>query len=313
MTGLTLRLPYRPPMDSWWLYWFLESHAAPGVEEMTRDEGRWCYRRTMSLPHGPALVTIEDRPDQPDRGHVTAHLEHLDMRDLAVAVNRIRRLLDLDADVVAAQESLAASPILGGIVVGRPGVRVPGSVDPAETLIRTMIGQQISVKAARHHISAMVAALGTAPWPDDPHRLLFPTPAAIAEHGHEVLRGPAKRIESIVSVARRLADNSMELHEGLRASDLQANLLGEFGIGRWTADYVAMRITGDPDILLDRDLVVAQSAAGLGIDLTASASTWAPWRSYASMHLWRHRLESTNAVLRVGVTTDDHPRQETTR
>ncbi len=294
-------------MDSWWLYWFLDSHAIPGMEDMTRDGRRWRYRRTMSLPHGPALVTIQPGPDDASRGHISVRLEHLDMRDLAVAVNRIRRLLDLDADVVAADTALSAAPVLGPIVEQRTGIRVPGSVDPAETLIRTMIGQQISVKAARHHIATLVTELGTTPsWSDDHPWRLFPTAAAVAEHGREVLRGPTARIDSIVRVAGRLASNSMELHEGMRASDIQANLLGEFGIGRWTADYVAMRVTGDPDILLDRDLVVAQSAADLGLDLTTSAPKWAPWRSYASMHLWRHRLAATHPVL------SNNPDQEMT-
>ncbi|GAA1480825.1 Ada metal-binding domain-containing protein [Gordonia sinesedis] len=323
-TDISLRLAHREPLDASWLGWYLGSHAVEGLERFvgtTRLDGapiddgsgdhdvgtgavaRWRYRRVLSLPHGPADVTVEPR----DR-HMLVRLRRLDVRDLGVAVNRMRRLLDLDADVAAAEAALSADPALAPLIDAAPGVRVPGSVDPAESLMRTMIGQQISVKAARTHVTDLVRALGEPTEPSghgetagtaapdaapDAPTLRFPSPAAIAESGHRILRGPARRIEAIVGAARAIADGTMELHPGLPASELRHRLVALPGVGDWTASYVAMQISGDPDTLLDRDLVVRQAAADLGVDLGATMH-WAPWRSYASMHLWRHRLVGTD-------------------
>ncbi|AZG48651.1 DNA-3-methyladenine glycosylase 2 family protein [Gordonia insulae] len=299
---VTLRLAHRLPLDTRWLRWFLTAHAAPGAERVDDlPGGGWRHRRALDLPHGAALVTVE-----PAESYITARIAHLDMRDLGVAVNRLRRLLDLDADAVSTDSALATDEALAPLVAAAPGLRVPGSVDPAETLIRTMIGQQISVKAARHHTARLVAELGRpAPWHDGPEGpagpdsdwTLFPDPATIAEHGHRVLTGPRRRIDAIVGAAQALADGRLDLHAGWTTPDLRDALIALPGVGRWTADYVAMRVTGDPDILLDRDLVVVQAAETLGIDLASAGSRWAPWRSYASMHLWRHRLSETEPIL----------------
>lgn len=283
-TGLTLRLAYRPPFDAAWFAWYLGAHAVDGLEHLdSADDGRWVHRRVLGLPHGPALAEV-----RPGSGFLAVRLDHLDLRDLGVAVNRLRRLFDLDADVVAAIDALGLDPGLRPVIACAPGVRIPGSVDGAETLIRTMIGQQISVKAARRHITRLVAELGDPTGWAEPWRQ-FPTPAAIAEHGTHVLRGPARRVEAIVGAARAIAERSVEPHPGAAASDLRAQLLNLPGVGPWTADHVTMQVTGNPDTLLRHDLVIRHAADDLGIDLT-STTRWSPWRSYASMHLWRHQL-----------------------
>lgn len=310
--GITLRLAYRPPYRWSWMRWFLGSHAAAGVESVIDDDPdaitpatRWRYRRVLDLPHGPALAVVEPSTEETGPPFVRLTLHHMDMRDLGVAVNRIRRHLDLDADVATAEDALRHDPALRPLIDAAPGLRLPGSLDPAETILRTMIGQQISVAAARTHIDALVARLGTrVPWPDEadvpPSAVFpsatFPSATAIAEHGHQVLRGPRRRIESIVAVAAALADKTVEPHPGLAASDLRAQLLELPGIGPWTAALVAMRVTGDPDFALTDDLVVKQAMTELGIDIR-SVPSWSPWRSYASMHLWRHRLAGSGAVI----------------
>lgn len=300
--SITLRLPYRRPLDAGWLRWFLSAHTVPGCSAMPDGE----FVRTASLPHGPALLGIRIGDDAGDSGPgtVVLRLSHLDMRDLGVAVARVRRLLDLDADAAAADQALSADPQLHPLIESAPGIRVPGTLDPAETLITTMIGQQISVRAAQTHLGSLVRALGEqVPWaaPGEP-ALLFPSAAAIAAGGRDVLRGPKRRIEAVVGAAAKIADGSVELHAGLAASDIRGSLLELPGVGTWTADYVTMRVASDPDVLLRTDLVVARSAHGLGIDLD-NTSTWAPWRSYASMHLWRAQM------LPAPVTTDTPDRQ----
>jgi len=155
------------------------------------------------------------------------------------------------------------------------------------------------VASARTALGRLSAALGE-PVPGhhdrntadaEPH-LLFPTAARIAEHGREVLRGPAARIDSIVRVAEALAVGELALDVGEARADLEARLIAMPGIGPWTAGYVAMRVLGSPDILLTSDLALRQGADALGLpatarDLAARGARWAPWRSYAGMHLWR--------------------------
>lgn len=284
---LTLRLPYREPLDVSWLEWFLSSHAAPGLEQW--DDG--AYTRSVRTPHGHATVRLSVQP-----GHVRAGLSLHDMRDLAPTVARVRHLLDLDADPVGIDEALDAgfgSPAWRrGAGSGSRGIRVPGCLDAPELLLRTMIGQQISVSAATTHTARLVEALGETIGGPVPR--LFPTAEAIAEHGAEVLTGPARRISSILSVARALASGDLELHAGRTAADVRRDLLALDGVGPWTADYVTMRLLADPDILMHTDLVVRRGAALLGIELT-DTGRWAPWRSYLSMHLWKRALADRTA------------------
>lgn len=272
---LTLRLPYREPLDTGWLEWFLSAHAVPGIELW--EDG--VYTRTLRTPHGHATVTLSFRP-----GHVRAQLALRDMRDLAPTVARVRHLLDLDADPLGIDEALGASD------PARPfsrGIRVPGCLDGPELLLRTMIGQQISIQAALTHTARLTEALGEQV--DGPVRLLFPTPEAVAERGAEVLTGPARRVQSIVAAATAIAAGDLDLHAGRTAAELRHDLLALDGVGPWTADYVTMRLLADPDILLGTDLVVRQGAELLGVELD-STTRWAPWRSYLTMHLWKTAL-----------------------
>ncbi|MBB5912563.1 AraC family transcriptional regulator of adaptative response / DNA-3-methyladenine glycosylase II [Nocardia transvalensis] len=280
---LTLRLPYREPLDRSWLEWFLSSHAVPGLELW--EDGT--YTRSVRTPHGHATVRLSVQP-----GHVRAGLALHDMRDLAPTVTRLRHLLDLDADPIGIDEALDAGFRTGPGAVS-PGIRVPGCLDGSELLLRTMIGQQISVSAAATHTARLVEALGDTV--NGPVPRLFPTAETIAERGAEVLTGPARRTGSILSAARALASGELSLHPGRTAGDVRRDLLALEGVGPWTADYVTMRLLADPDILLHTDLVVRQGAALLGIDLT-DTGRWAPWRSYLSMHLWKRALAERTAV-----------------
>ncbi|MGW4241853.1 Ada metal-binding domain-containing protein [Nocardia sp. NPDC004722] len=281
---LTLRLPYREPLDKTWLEWFLSAHAVPGLELWENGT----YTRSLRTPHGHTTVRLSVQP-----GHVRASLALQDMRDLAPTVARIRHFLDLDADPIGIDEALAAgmagSPPRQGIpaTVLPGGIRVPGCVDGPELLLRTMIGQQISVAAANTHTARLVQGLGEAIDGPIPH--LFPTAEAIAERGSEVLTGPGRRVDAVVGAAKALATGDLVLHSGRTAGDLRRDLLALDGVGPWTADYVTMRLLADPDVLLHSDLIVRRGAGLLGVDLTDTAR-FAPWRSYLTMHLWKYAL-----------------------
>ncbi|HEY0813952.1 MAG TPA: AlkA N-terminal domain-containing protein [Pseudonocardia sp.] len=294
---LVLRLPLRPPFDAAGLLGFFTARALAGVEVIDGCG----YARTLRLPHGPATVAV-DLPDlaAPGRAgqapHVVATLRLADPRDLGPAVARVRRLLDLDADPVAVDELLGADPALAAAVAAVPGIRLPGTVDGAETAIRTLLGQQVSVAAARTTATRLAEKLGERLPPAlaaDGADLLFPTAATIAEQGPSVLTGPAKRTATVLAVAAAIADGSLVLDPGRDPADLRAELVALPGVGPWTAGYLAMRVLGDPDELLAHDLAVRRGAAALGLPsdipaLTAHAAAWRPWRSYAATHLWRN-------------------------
>ena len=281
---LVLRLPVRAPFDAAGVLDFLAARAVPGVEEADEHS----YARTLRLPHGTATARL-----RPVNGHLECVLAVTDMRDMGSAVARLRRLFDLDADPVAVDEVLAADPVLAPSVAATPGIRVPGTVDGTETLIRALLGQQVTVAAARTAARRLTTALGERlPTPDGGLTTLFPTAAAVAEHGASVLTGPARRVETILAVCAAVASGELDLHVGAEGQDLCVRLRQFPGIGPWTAGYVVMRLLGASDTLLLEDVALRKGAVRLGLPstpdaLNAYSQRWQPWRSYAGMHLWR--------------------------
>ncbi|MRX42692.1 helix-turn-helix domain-containing protein [Agromyces sp. Q22] len=280
-----LRLPARAPFDSAGVFAWLATRALAGVEVAAGDR----YERTLALPTGPALVRLAAVDDAPALD-VEAHLASL--ADLAPLVARVRRLFDLDADAEAIDAALAADPVLAPAIAASPGIRMPGCLDPHELVVRALVGQQVSVPAARTALTRLAADLGEPVRFAGRAHTLFPTAEAIAEHGADVLRGPAARIRTILDVCGRLASGDLVVAPERERGELRAELLAVPGIGPWTAGYLAMRVTREPDELLVSDLALRNGAARLGLpsdakELAARGAAWAPWRSYASMHLWR--------------------------
>jgi len=274
---LTLRLPARAPFDGPGLMRFFADHAVAGLE--TGDDST--FERRLRLPGGPATISV--RLDG-DGVCCTARLSAI--ADVGPLVARVRRMFDLDADSVAIDAALGRDGILAPLVAATPGIRIPGVADIEEALFRTLVGQQISVAAARTVLGTLTTELGS----DG----LFPTALQFAERGREVLRGPASRVEAIMGVAEAVANGDLRLDVGMPVNEFVSTLTALRGIGPWTAGYLAMRVLGNPDVLLSTDLVILQSAAALGMPtgtraLTAHGERWAPWRSYAGLHLWRAR------------------------
>lgn len=266
--SISLRLPARGPFDGVGLFGFFGDHAVPGLESAEPD----AFSRPIRLPGGVAEVRVRADLERP--GVVlTARLTRL--ADLPALTARVRRMFDLDADAQAIDDALRRDPDLAPLVDAVPGIRIPGMPDPEEALVRTLVGQQISLAAARTVLGRIVAHFGA-----------FPTAAQLAEHGDEVLRGPATRVAAIRRIAGLLADGSLVLDVGMPLPEFRSRLLALPGVGPWTVEYLAMRALGSPDAFPATDLVLRQRAAALGIPLSRSA-TWAPWRSYAALQLWR--------------------------
>ncbi|HTA08348.1 MAG TPA: AlkA N-terminal domain-containing protein, partial [Streptosporangiaceae bacterium] len=202
--ALSLRLPFRAPLQPDNLFGHLAATAVPGVEEW-RDGA---YRRTLRLPHGHGIVALRPEPD-----HVSCQLRLTDLRDLASAISRCRRMLDLDADPVAIADLLGADEWLAPLVRKAPGRRVPRTADAAEFALRAVLGQQISTAAARTHAGRLATAHGEPVIdPDGGLTRLFPAPAALATAGD--LAMPRSRRASFAALAAALAAGHIDLSVG---------------------------------------------------------------------------------------------------
>lgn len=283
---ITVRLAYRPPLHVGALLDFLAPRALPGVDEVRAGT----YHRGLRLPHGTgeASLTPTDR-------HVEATLRLSDLRDLAPAVARCRRLLDLDADPAAVDAVLATDPALAAVVTAEPGVRVPRAVDGFEVAVRAVIGQQVSVASARTTLTRLLNELPTlADRSDEVTGGLhaFPSAEEVRNAPDSAFRMPAARRETLRRLAGAVAAGELDLEPGGDRKETRQRLLTLSGIGAWTADYITLRALGDPDVVLPTDVAVRRGAAALGLPSTPNtlhtyADRWRPWRSYAVSRLWR--------------------------
>ncbi|HEX6526055.1 MAG TPA: AlkA N-terminal domain-containing protein [Streptosporangiaceae bacterium] len=302
---IRLRLAYRPPIDLERMLAFLAVRAIPGVECV--DENG--YRRTILLPNGTGIISLHSsaRSDSTaSQSYVDCELRLTDLRDLTAAVQRCRRLLDLDADPAPIATALSADPILGPLAQAHPGRRVPGHVDGDELAIRAVLGQQVSVAAARLLGTRLVAVYGKPlEQPDGTLTHCFPTAQALAAADPDALPMPRARASALVGLATALASGELSLDPGADRDRAEAQLLTLPGIGPWTAAYIRMRALSDPDAFLPSDAGVLHALAGLGAlpDRRSAvarsavarsavamaqqiAESWRPWRSYAVQHLW---------------------------
>ncbi len=269
---------------------FLATRAVPGVEAVLAGTTGEPYglMRAVAAPSGPAVVELVT-----EHGGVRARLRLSEARDRTATVAHCRRLLDLDTDPVAVDAALAADAVLAPIVAAAPGVRVPGAVDGTELAVRAVLGQQVSVAAARGLAGRLVAAYGTPL--EDPIAAVthtFPTAAALAAVDPAEFPMPRSRGRTLHELATRLADGRIDLELGTDGDEAERSLLEVPGVGPWTAGYIRMRALGDPDVFLPTDLAVRRGLAAVGLPTDAraavsQASRWRPWRSYALMHLWR--------------------------
>lgn len=314
-----VELPFRPPLALEPLIEFLTLRAVPGVEAMVDG----VYQRVMRLPGGPGIVTVHPGPtprddpatensrlpgddrstensrrspgDDRSTGHpcgrptVSCRMRLTDPSDAPLVVSACRRLLGLDADPAAVDAALSADPLLAPLVAARPGRRVPVHVDPAELAVRAVLGQQVTLAAARGLAGRLVELCGEpvdAGRPGSPLTTAFPSPDAIAEADLDRLGMPGARRATLRALARALAGGDIVLDPDGDHDEVEHRLLALPGIGPWTASYVRMRALGDPDVFLAGDAGVRNALAALGVSGPPPDERWRPWRSYAVQHLW---------------------------
>ncbi len=279
---LALDVPGGLPADP--LRRFLVAHAVPGAERF--DAATGTHERVVPTAAGPvAAAVVLGAGERCERVLVRAPAPVL-----GEVAGLVRRWLDLDGGVAAAEAHLRADPSLAALVAARPGLRVPRSVSGAETALLTVLGQQVSLAAARTFAGRLVAAHGR---PAGEGLLAFPDPGALAAAGPDALRAvtglTGARSRALHALAELLAggldlDAAREAGEGPAARE---RLLEVRGVGPWTADCVALRVLGEDDAFLPGDLVLRAAMGRVSpAQALARAQGWRPWRGYALLHLW---------------------------
>ena len=276
---LSLRLACREPFGAAGLLDFLQARAIPGVEQVSA--GR--YTRTVRAAAGAGV--IEQIP-QPGQGQVLLRAQLDSLAGLGQVVYRARQLLDADADPVAIDAALAADPVIAPLVRARPGLRVPGSYDGFELAVRAVLGQQVSVAAARTFAARIAARHGTALAGYQPAELgaLFPCAEQLAGADLSGLGLTTGRQRTLRSLAQAVASGRLNLDPGADPAETAARLAELPGIGPWTISYIMLR-SSDPDAFPASDLGVRRAMARLGAPPGHQAH-WRPWRAYAVLHLW---------------------------
>ena len=257
--------------------------AVSGLEEVVDG----VYRRTVRLPDGPAVIALGAGAGSDSAGARDAvGTPSASGADRAVgSAAAVARLRGSARAAAAADAHLGADPVLGILVAGRPGLRVPGTVDGGELAIRAVLGQQISLAAART-LAARLVALAGDPLPEAVGTLshLWPRPDAVVDAASE-LPMPRSRQRAIAALAEALAGGELRLEPGADPAETRARLVALPGIGPWTAEYVALRALADPDAWMPTDLGIRRGLAHLGIGPEA-AEAWRPFRGHAMMQLW---------------------------
>jgi AraC family transcriptional regulator of adaptative response / DNA-3-methyladenine glycosylase II len=283
---LTLRLPYRPPYDWTGLLAFLASRAIPGVESVRND----VYRRTIALEGTQGTVEVGATGE----AFLLATIAVDRLPALGAIAIRLRDLFDLDADPETIAAHLGRDPVLKGRLVAHAGLRMPGAWDAFELAVRAIIGQQVDVAAASTLAGRLAEAFGerlSAPDSGGDLRLLFPDAKRLAHADLSSIDLPRAQASAISSLAAAVVRDPALLRMGTSADDTVAGLVALPGIGRWTAEYIAMRVLHEPDTFpaSDRRLLgamrahLARPSPAL---LRRQAERWRPWRAYGAMLLW---------------------------
>lgn len=282
---LTLQLTYRPPYDWPGVLAFMQKRVLRGVELIAGDE----YWRTARIGGATGWIHVRHAPE---KRALLVEVSHSLVPVLPAVLSRMRHVFDLSArpDVIAAQ--LAQDPRLAEIAARHPGLRVPGAFDGFELAVRAILGQQITVKAAATLAGRFVAAFGEPI--ATPHAGLdrfCPTPARVAALSLDDIASLGivqTRARSIITLAGEVAAGRLKLEAGAHPQATMAQLVALPGIGKWTAHYIALRALRWPDAFPKEDVVLQKRLGGVSARVADEMSqAWRPWRSYATLHLWR--------------------------
>jgi AraC family transcriptional regulator of adaptative response / DNA-3-methyladenine glycosylase II len=289
--ALTLRLGYRPPLDFAAMLAFLARRTIPGIERVGTDS----YERVIGPTDASTWIRVTASSAKPE---LLLEISNTDPRSIPDIVRRVRRVFDLDADLVAVHAALREEPLLAKAIKKRPGLRVPGGWDGFEIAVRAVIGQQISVAGATTLARRLVDAYGeTRAHSRDGLDRSFPTAERLLDAPLESIGLPRSRAATLRSLSAAVVDGRVDFRAGQRLDAFVEQMSALPGIGAWTAHYIAMRALGHPDAFPAGDLVLQQVLGGdtrLSERATdARSQAWRPWRAYSVLHLWH--LANDNA------------------
>ena len=286
---VVLRLRYRAPYDWQAMLDFLHARSIAGMEVVESDR----YLRTVEVNGAMGTLAVTHLPKQQSLGVI---IRFPSVKSLSAIVTRIRRLFDLGADIETIDQHLSADPAMAELVAQRPGLRAPGGWDGFEIAIRAVLGQQISVAAARRLAGELVHSLGcVVPESFRLHPSLsrvFPTAKGLASAPAIRLGIPAARLNTVRGVAEALVVDPNLFRPFGGIDENLARMKSIRGIGEWTAQYIALRAVREVDAFPATDIGLLRGAAFIeGVKITPKnllgrAEVWRPWRAYAAQHLW---------------------------
>jgi AraC family transcriptional regulator, regulatory protein of adaptative response / DNA-3-methyladenine glycosylase II len=288
-TGVTLRLRYRPPYDWDSMFSYLRTRAIAGVEVVEDAK----YLRTIGMDGFTGTVEVTHLPE---RQSICATIHFPRVQSLPLIIGRVRRMFDLGADIDTIDAHLSLDPSLAPLVAQRPGLRAPGGWDGFELAVRALLGQQVSVAAARRLAAQLVARHGvpvaSAFVTEQRLTHVFPDAQRLAQAPSIGVGMPAARRSALKELANVAAADPSLFRPSGTLEDAITRLRKIRGIGEWTAQYIALRAMRETDAFPASDIGLLRGAELLdGARSTVSnllmrSESWRPWRAYAAQHLW---------------------------
>lgn len=288
---LSLRLKFREPYDIRGIFSFFERHCVGGRDEILTFENSSApesLKRAIDTPHGLGYAII---PNEVNGTTIQVELQVPTLQDITPTLSKLRNWLDLDSDPRTINDTLLNEELLRSLIRLNPGIRIPGSLNHHETAINTVLGQQVSLAAARTFQSRFVATFGEG---NNDGLLSFPgvnelqsVPAAEFRAALGLTESRAQTLSGLITALA----NDINLDSSEDHAKLRTQLLKLKGIGPWTVEYIALRCLGDPDAFPSSDLVLKRALNTTSVPVIEEmAKAWRPWRGYALMHLWNHEL-----------------------
>jgi AraC family transcriptional regulator, regulatory protein of adaptative response / DNA-3-methyladenine glycosylase II len=279
------RLRYRPPYDWDGMLAFLKPRATPGIEEVENQ----VYRRSISLRGSAGYFEIS----HDDLKHsLNVRVQFGEPKALFFIIERIRMMFDLNADWAVIAKTLRADPVLAPGIKAHPGLRIPGSWDGFEMGVRAILGQQISVAGATTLAGRLVEKFGRRFSTGNGLTHLFPDPVVLADADIGSIGLPRARARTIQEFARAVSTDYIRFSGIVDSRTFLDGLCSIRGIGKWTAQYIAMRTLGDPDAFPSGDLgLLKKLNLESEREMERRAEVWRPWRAYAAMYLWSRGAE----------------------
>lgn len=285
LRAVTLTVSYRPPYAWDEMLSFFRTRAIRGVEEVTDD----VYRRSISLGESTGVLEVQ----RAARGNncVTVRFSGVEPAVLGVAVRRVRRMFDLDADPKAIADHLSRDARLAPLVREMPGMRIPATWDVFESAVRAVLGQHVSVSGAITIAGRLVERHGRAIEGAGAIARVFPGAAELAHVDVSGIGVPRSRAQTLITLARAVASGKLRFDGFAPREQLIEDLTAIPGIGPWSAHYIALRGQGEPDAFPDSDLGIRKALDALGFpagheERANALRALSPWRGYAAVYLW---------------------------